>query len=163
VTSEGSPVEELEGTRDAAGLRIAILVGRFNAEITERLLAGARSALVGHGAAESEIEVVRVPGAWELPQAAARAVDSGRFDALIALGCVIRGETPHFDYVCEHASLGLGEVSRQSEIPVVFGVLTTENEAQAMARAGEGPANKGHESALAALEMIAALRCLGAG
>jgi len=163
VTSEGSPVEELEGTRNAAGLRIAILVGRFNGEITERLLVGARDALVGQGGADSDIEVVRVPGAWELPQAAARAVASGRFDALIALGCVIRGETPHFDYVCEHANLGLGEVSRGSDIPVVFGVLTTENAAQAMARAGEGPANKGHESALAALEMIAVLRSLGVG
>lgn len=162
MTSEGSPAEELRGARDAAGLRIAVLVGRFNSEITERLLLGAQNALEEHGGRESDIEVVRVPGAWELPQTAARAVDSGRFDAVIALGCVIRGDTPHFDYVCEHANLGLGEVARASDIPVVFGVLTTENAAQARARAGEGSDNKGHESALAALEMVAVLHSLEA-
>ena len=140
---------------------MAVLVARFNSDITERLLAGARAALVEHDASPADLEIVFVPGAWELPQTAAHAVDSGRFDMVIALGCVIRGETPHFDYVCSHANLGLGEVARRSPIPVVFGVLTTDNLAQATARAGDGFDNKGYEAALTGLEMVTVLRSLG--
>ena len=104
--------------------------------------------------------MIRVPGAWELPQTAARAVEANRFDAIVALGCVIRGDTPHFDFVCEEATLGLGAVARASNIPVLFGVLTTDDATQARARAGEGKDNKGYEAALAALEMIAVYRAL---
>jgi len=156
-------VSHARGALDARGLRTAVLAARFNADITDRLLEGALAALREHGASDPDIEVVRVPGAWELPQAAARAVASGRFDAVVTLGCVVRGETPHFEFVCSHASLGLGAVARSADIPVVFGVLTTDDRAQAAARAGEGPDNKGFETAMAALEMVAVLRALEAG
>lgn len=161
MSTEGSPVDATRGEVDAAGLRIAVITARFNAEITNSLLAGALAALREHGAMPDDITTVHVPGAWELPQAAARAVEAGRFDAIVALGCVIRGETPHFDYVCQQASLGLGEVARASDVPVLFGVLTTEDLAQARARAGAGRDNKGYEAALAALEMVAVYRSLG--
>ncbi len=141
---------------------MAILAARFNADITDRLVEGALRALLEHGASNADIEVVRVPGAWELPQAAARAVQVGRFGAIVALGCVIRGETPHFEYVCSQATLGLGEVARASEVPIAFGVLTTDDADQARARAGSGPDNKGYEAAMAALEMVSAFRQLRA-
>jgi 6,7-dimethyl-8-ribityllumazine synthase len=163
LSSEGSPVHARRGATSASGLRIAIVVARFNSVITEKLLAGALAALQEHGAARDDVTVVRVPGAWELPQAAARAVASGRFDAIVTLGCVIRGETPHFEYVCQEATLGLGAVARGSDIPVVFGVLTTDDEAQAEARAGAGADNKGYETALAAVEMVSVYRELGVG
>ncbi|MEJ2203808.1 MAG: 6,7-dimethyl-8-ribityllumazine synthase [Gemmatimonadota bacterium] len=146
----------------ASDLRLAILVSRFNADITERLLQGARGCLEEHGADQDGIDVYFVPGAWELPQAAARIVRNDRHDAVLTLGCVIRGETPHFDYVCDEASRGLGVVARQSPIPVVFGVLTTDTHDQALARAGEGASNKGYEVALAALQMVAFQRRLEA-
>jgi 6,7-dimethyl-8-ribityllumazine synthase len=149
--------------REAAGVRVAVIAARFNADITDRLVDGATRALLARGAAASDIETIRVPGAWELPQAAARAVGSKRFGAIIALGCVIRGETPHFDYVCTEATLGLGAVAREANIPVAFGVLTTDDETQARARAGEGTDNKGYEAALAVLEMVAVYRHLGDG
>jgi 6,7-dimethyl-8-ribityllumazine synthase len=163
VSTEGSPVDHLRGSLDAADLRIAVIVARFNADITERLLQGAVEALTDHGVAERDIEVVRVPGAWELPQTAARACAADRFDAIVTLGCVIRGETPHFDYVCQEASLGLGAVARGATVPVVFGVLTTDDHAQAAARAGSGRDNKGYEAALAALEMVGVHRSLDPG
>lgn len=144
----------------AAGVRTALLVARFNQDITDRLLEGALRALLEHGAAPSDIEAIRVPGAWELPQAAARAAESGGFDAIVALGCVIRGETPHFDYVCTEATLGLGAVARSAHVPLAFGVLTTDDEAQARARAGDGKDNKGYEAALAVLEMVSVYRRL---
>jgi 6,7-dimethyl-8-ribityllumazine synthase len=155
MSSKGSPVEAYRGTLDASGLRVAIIVSRFNADITDRLLGGALAALGEYGADSGRIDVYHVPGAWELPQTAARVVEAGRHDAVVTLGCVIRGETPHFDYVCSHASLGLGQVAVASEIPVVFGVLTTDDMAQAMARAGEGADNKGFEAATTAVEMAA--------
>ena len=163
MSTEGSHVDDLRGTLDASGSRVAVIVARFNADITESLLRGALAALSDHGADESDVAVVRVPGAWELPQMAARAVASGRFDAVVTLGCVIRGETPHFDFVCQEASLGLGAVARTSNVPVVFGVLTTDDHAQAAARAGEGRDNKGYEATMAALEMIEVYRTLEAG
>jgi len=162
VTSTGSPAGRPRDTTDAEGLRVAILAARFNPEVTDRLVEGAHNALLAHGAAPSDIETWRVPGAWELPQAAARAVEADRFDAIVALGCVIRGETPHFEYVCTEATLGLGAVARAAGIPVAFGVLTTDNLQQALARAGDGPENKGYESAVAVLDMIAVYRGLGA-
>jgi len=163
VSTEGSPVHDRRGAPDATGLRIAIAVARFNASITDRLLAGAVEALTDHGADEADLHVIRVPGAWELPQTAARAVATGRYDAVVTLGCVIRGETPHFDYVCQEATLGLGAVARAAEIPVVFGVLTTDDLAQARARAGDGADNKGYETALAAVEMVGVYRELARG
>ena len=162
MSSEGSPVARSRGSIDAAGLRVAVLAARFNADITDRLVRGSIEALKEHGAAEADIAVVRVPGAWELPQAAAHAVEAKRFDAIVTLGCVIRGETPHFDFVCQEATLGLGAVARASDIPVAFGVLTTDDAAQARARAGEGRDNKGYEAAMAVLEMVAVFRDLEA-
>lgn len=161
MTTRGSHAAAARGTVDARGLRIAVLVARFNADVTERLLEGAIRCLLEHGAAETDVDVFQVPGAWELPQAAARVVSLGRHDALVTLGCVIRGETPHFEYVCDQANLGLGEVARSSKAPLVFGVLTTDDHAQALARAGEGPTNKGYEVTLAALQMVALYRSMG--
>lgn len=158
MSSKGSPVDDYRGVLDAAGLRVAIIVSRFNAEVTDRLLAGANAALAEYGADSADVEVISVPGAWELPQAAARVVATAKYDAVVTLGCVIRGETPHFDYVCSHASLGLGAVAVASEVPVVFGVLTTDDMAQAMARAGEGADNKGFEAATTAVEMAGVFR-----
>ncbi|MGD2045145.1 MAG: 6,7-dimethyl-8-ribityllumazine synthase [Gemmatimonadota bacterium] len=162
MSSEGSPASRPRGATEAAGLRIAIIAARFNAQVTDRLVDGALKALTSHGAHEADIETWRVPGAWELPQAAARAVRAGRYNAIVTLGCVIRGETPHFDYVCQEASLGLGAVARSATIPLAFGVLTTDDLAQALARAGDGPDNKGYEAAMAVLEMVSVFRGLGA-
>jgi 6,7-dimethyl-8-ribityllumazine synthase len=162
VTQGGSPATKRGGGSEAAGLRVALLAARFNAEITDALVEGATRALLARGAHAADIETIRVPGAWELPQAAARAVATGRFDALVALGCVIRGETPHFEYVCTEATLGLGAVARSARIPVAFGVLTTDDLAQARARAGKGTDNKGYEAAMAVLEMVAVYRQLEA-
>lgn len=163
MSTDGSPVDARRGQLDAGGLRIVVIAARFNAAITDRLLEGALEALNEHGADAGDVLSVRVPGAWELPQAAARAVESDRFDAVITLGCVIRGETPHFDYVCQEATLGLGAVARSAGIPVVFGVLTTDDLAQAQARAGAGKDNKGYETAMAALEMVPVFQALGGG
>jgi 6,7-dimethyl-8-ribityllumazine synthase len=162
VTSSGSPAASGGGASEAAGLRIALLAARFNAEITDSLVEGAIRALLTQGAHSADVETIRVPGAWELPQAAARAVSTGRYDAIVALGCVIRGETPHFDYVCTEATLGLGAVARSAQIPVAFGVLTTDDLQQARARAGAGPDNKGYEAAMAVLEMVSVYRHLEA-
>ncbi|MEQ8331208.1 MAG: 6,7-dimethyl-8-ribityllumazine synthase [Longimicrobiales bacterium] len=152
MSSDGTHAHDSRGTVDARGIRAAVVVARFNADITERLLDGARECLDEHGAAE--VDVYRVPGAWELPQAAARIVERGVHHCVITLGCVIRGETPHFHYVCSEANRGLGAVARSASIPVVFGVLTTDDLAQAEARARPGPANKGYEAALSALQMV---------
>lgn len=158
MTTAGSPVDDRRGQVDATGVRVAVVCARFNASITDSLLRGALEALQEHGASPDEVETVRVPGAWELPSTAQRLVDTDRFDAVITLGCVIRGETPHFDYVCDEASRGLGAVARAAAIPVVFGVLTTDDEAQAQARSGEGRDNKGYEATMAALEMVEVYR-----
>ncbi len=161
MSTEGSPVDARRGVLDASGVRVAVIAARFNSGITDSLLAGALAALREHGASDDAVTAIRVPGAWELPQAAARAVRSGRYDAVVALGCVIRGETPHFDYVCQEASLGLGAVARSADIPVLFGVLTTDDEAQARARSGAGKDNKGYEAAIAALDMVETYRTQG--
>jgi len=153
VSSQGSPVDATRGSFEATGLRVAVLVARFNQDITDRLLDGAQQCLVDHGAAPDAVEVLHVPGAWELPQAAAWLVGHGAHDLVVTLGCVIRGETPHFEYVSQEATRGLGAVARSADIPVVFGVLTTDDRGQALARAAEGRDNKGYEVTLAALEM----------
>jgi 6,7-dimethyl-8-ribityllumazine synthase len=140
------------GANDANGLRFAIISSRFNAVVTDRLVAGARACLVEHGARAADIEVFAVPGAWELPLAAKHLAAHG-FDAIVAIGCVIRGDTPHFEYVAGAATNGLAQVQLESGIPIGFGLLTVENNDQAFARAGGREGNKGWESALAALEM----------
>lgn len=134
--------------------RIGLLVARFNNLVTEQLLDGARVRLLAEGIPVNRILVEYVPGAWDLPQAARRMAGSGRYDAIIAIGCVIRGETAHFDYVAGHASDGLGQVALSAGIPVVFGVLATDNGQQAIARADTGGANKGGEFAEAALVLL---------
>lgn len=129
------------------------MVSRYNGPVTEQLLQGARDCLARHGVDAEDVDVYRVPGAWELPQAVRRIVDLGRHDALVALGCVIRGATPHFEFVAGEAARGLGAVARTAEVPVAFGVLTTDTVEQARERAGTGADNKGWEAALSALEM----------
>ena len=160
MSSDGSFVDNSRDSLQAAGLRIASVVSRFNADITDRLLAGALACLEQHGGARDDVEVVHVPGAWELPPTAARIIGLNRHDAIIALGCVIRGDTPHFDYVCTEASAGLGAVARSASIPVLFGVLTTDDHPQALARAGDGKDNKGYEAAFAALKMVDVYKAL---
>ena len=160
MSSDGSFVDNSRDSLQAAGPRIAIVVSRFNADITDRLLAGALACLEQHGGARDDVEVVHVPGAWELPPTAARIIGLNRHDAIIALGCVIRGDTPHFDYVCTEASAGLGAVARSASIPVLFGVLTTDDHPQALARAGDGKDNKGYEAAFAALKMVDVYKAL---
>lgn len=135
------------------GRRFGIVVARFNDFITRPLLAGARDGLVRHGVADDDIEVAWVPGAWEIPTALDLLARRGGFDALIALGCVIRGATPHFDYVAGHAATGTAAAAREHGLPVIFGVLTTDTIEQAVERAGTKAGNKGWDSALAALEM----------
>lgn len=135
------------------GRRFGIVVGRFNDLITKQLLAGARDCLVRHGVSDDAIEAVWVPGAFEIPGALRILAESGRFDAVIALGAVIRGGTPHFDFVAGAAASGTATIAAQSEVPVVFGVLTTDTIEQAIERAGTKAGNKGWEAAMTAIEM----------
>ena len=147
----------------AAGARFALIVSRFNDAITSRLGAGARRALLEAGASDDQVETFIVPGAFELPQAARRVAETGRFDAVVCLGCVIRGETSHFEYICAAAAHGLMRASDETGVPMAFGVLTTDTWEQADARAGDGRDNKGFEAAAAALEMAALFRTVRAG
>lgn len=147
---------------DAAGLRIALLVSRFNHLISIRLLDGARETLLAQGARDEDLELFWVAGAFEIPQAARRLAASGRFDAIVTLGSVIRGGTPHFEYVCRGVTDGLREVMRDADVPVGFGVLTTDDVDQALARAGGSDGNKGGEVALAAVESARLLAGLAA-
>ncbi|QWV94626.1 6,7-dimethyl-8-ribityllumazine synthase [Geomonas oryzisoli] len=142
----------LEGKLNAEGLKFAIVVGRFNSFIGERLLEGALDALVRHGADDQQITVVRVPGAFEIPLAAQKLAKTGSYDALICLGAVIRGSTPHFDYVSSEVSKGIAHVSLETGIPVAFGVLTTDTIEQAIERAGTKAGNKGFEAAVTVIE-----------
>jgi 6,7-dimethyl-8-ribityllumazine synthase len=146
----------------AAGFRFAVLVSRFNEAITSRLRDAAVAALSEAGAAAPDVEVFQVPGAFELPQAARAAAESGRFDALVCLGCVIRGETPHFEYISAAVAHGLMAASGETGVPMAFGVLTTDTSDQAIARAGDGRDNKGFEAAAAAVEMAVLFRRLRA-
>jgi 6,7-dimethyl-8-ribityllumazine synthase len=150
----------IEGGLSAQGLRFAIVVSRFNGFITERLLAGACDILARSGANLDEVEIVKVPGAWELPLAVRTLALAKRHDAIIALGAVIRGDTPHFDYVAGHAASGLAAVQQDTGIPVAFGVLTTNTVEQAIDRAGGKAGNKGSDAAFTAIEMANLLRLL---
>jgi 6,7-dimethyl-8-ribityllumazine synthase len=144
---------EFTGSPAGTGRRVAIVASRFNENITQKLVDGALDALLRHGAAFADVDVVWVPGAWELPAAARHLLATDRYSALVALGAVIRGETPHFDYVAGEASRGLARASAEFDVPIGFGVLTTDDVGQAEARAGGAHGNKGWDAALAALEM----------
>ncbi len=152
-----------EGSLNARGLKFAIVVARFNSAITERLLAGALDALTRCGANEGDVEIVRVPGSWEMPLTIKTLAGQKRHDAVIALGAVIRGDTPHFDYVAGQAASGLAQAALETEVPVAFGVLTTNTVEQAMDRAGLKSGNKGFDAAMTAIEMADLLRMLRAG
>lgn len=144
---------EFSGTPAGEGRRIAVVASRFNEEITSKLMNGAVECLIKHGVALEDVDIVTVPGAWELPAAVQVLLVSERYDAIVAVGAVIRGETPHFDYVAGEASRGLADLQREYGVPVGFGLLTTDTDAQAEARSGGAHGNKGWDAALAALEM----------
>jgi 6,7-dimethyl-8-ribityllumazine synthase len=144
---------EITGNPVGTGRRLAVVASRFNETITRALVDGALDALVRHGVAFDDVDVIWVPGAWELPIAVRRAMSSERYEGVVALGAVIRGDTPHFDYVAGEASRGLSEASRDSDIPLGFGLLTCDNMEQALARCGGEHGNKGWDAAVAALEM----------
>jgi len=154
---------ELQGVRTAIGQRFAIVVARFNERVTEGLLAGARDVLTEAGVRDEDVLVVRVPGAFEIPLAAQRLAETGRFAAVICLGCVIKGDTMHFEFIAGAATDGIARVATSTGVPVSFGVLTTLTEAQAVERSIPGPENKGREAALAAVEMSTVLRALDQG
>lgn len=146
-------VNIIEGDQNAGGLRFGVVVSRFNDFITSNLLIGALDVFSQYGVDEDDLKVLKVPGAFEIPQAAKKLCSAGNFDAIVCLGAVIRGETSHFDYICAEASRGVGQVGLEFNVPVLFGVLTTENLEQAVARSDSGSSNKGRETALAAIEM----------
>jgi 6,7-dimethyl-8-ribityllumazine synthase len=146
-------IPQLRGSFDGAGRRFAIVASNFNQRIVSHLLEGAVECLAGHGVALADITVVRVPGAWEIPLALEELAARGGVDGLIALGAVIRGDTPHFDYICAECSGGAGRIASKYRVPVAFGVLTCDSAQQAEERAGGKSGNKGAEAALAALEM----------
>jgi 6,7-dimethyl-8-ribityllumazine synthase len=154
-------IMELHGSIAAAGYRFAIIVSRFNPEITDGLLTGARAALESAQVRAEDITLVRVPGAFEIPVAARRLANTKRFDAIICLGCVIKGDTMHFEYIASAVSQGIMDVGTATGIPVTFGVLTTLTDEQAAVRAAAGANNKGREAALAAVEMATLLRHIG--
>lgn len=147
-------MKTLEGKLTAKNMKIAIVVARFNEFITSKLLSGCIDCLIRHEAADEDLTVAWVPGAFEIPMAAKKLAESGKYDAVICLGAVIRGATPHFDYVCAEASKGIAQVSMQTGLPVAFGVLTTENIQQAVERAGTKAGNKGVDCAMTAMEMV---------
>ena len=147
-------MKTLEGKLTAKNMKIAIVVARFNEFITSKLLSGCIDCLIRHEAADEDLTVAWVPGAFEIPMAAKKLAESGKYDAVICLGAVIRGATPHFDYVCAEASTGIAQVSMQTGVPVAFGVLTTENIQQAVERAGTKAGNKGVDCAMTAMEMV---------
>jgi 6,7-dimethyl-8-ribityllumazine synthase len=142
-----------EGHLNGSGLRIGLVVGRFNSFIAERLVEGALDGLLRHGVRDEDVHIARVPGAFEIPLTARKLVETGRFDAVICLGAVIRGSTPHFDYVAAEVSKGIAAVGLESGRPVIFGVLTTDTIEQAIERAGTKAGNKGFDAALSAIEM----------
>ena len=151
-------VRVIRGKMDATGLRFGLVVSQFNNLITERLQAGAIDALCRHGVREEDIDVVQVPGAFDIPLFAKKMAASGRYHALVCLGAVIKGETPHFDYISAAMTQGIKEVMLAHGLPVTFGVLTTESVEQALDRAGAKAGNKGFDAALSAIEMVNALR-----
>ena len=154
--------QELKGGLDGQGLRVGVIVSEFNEVITSRLLQGARQAFSSHGVREDAITIVWVPGSMELPPLAKRMAESGRWDALVALGCVIKGETAHFDFVAGEAARGIADVARETGVPVAFGVLTPNTMDQALARAGGAMGNRGFDAAESAIKMANLYRRLDA-
>lgn len=144
---------QIEGGFEGKGLKVTVIAGRFNAFVVDHLVGGALDTLRRHGVADDDLTVVRCPGAWEIPVVAARVVEAGDVDAVVAVGAVIRGGTPHFDYVAAEVSKGLAAVAASSKIPVTFGVLTCDSVEQAIERSGTKAGNKGTDAAMAALEM----------
>jgi len=149
--------KEIHGQLKADGKRFAIVVSRFNEFITSRLLEGAIDALVRHGCQDDQIVCAHVPGAFDLPLVARKMAESGKFDAVICLGCVIRGQTPHFEYVASEASKGVAAVSQSTGVPTAFGILTTDTLEQAVERAGAKAGNKGADAAMCAIELVSVL------
>lgn len=148
----------IEGELNAKGIKFAVVISRFNEFISERLLEGCMDALTRHGAVENSIVIVRVPGSFEIPLAAGRLAESGKYDAVICLGALIRGSTPHFEYISAEVTKGIAQVSLASKIPVIYGVITADNIEQAIERAGTKSGNKGFDAALAAMEMAQLLK-----
>ena len=155
-------MRKLEGKLVAGDMKVGIIAARFNEFITGKLLDGAMDGLLRHDAKEENIDVAWVPGAFEIPLIASRMAKSGKYDAIICLGAVIRGSTTHYDYVCSEVSKGIANVSLNSDIPVMFGVITTENIEQAIERAGTKAGNKGYDCALGAIEMVNLIRAIEA-
>jgi 6,7-dimethyl-8-ribityllumazine synthase len=153
-------VQELQGARVAPGHRFAIVVSRFNEAVTEGLLAGALAALAEAEVATGDVTLVRVPGAFEIPVTARTLAETGQFDAVICLGCLIKGDTMHFEYIAESATRGIADAASSTGVPMAFGVLTTLTEEQAVVRSVPGPENKGREAAAAAVEMTTLLRAI---
>lgn len=151
-------MKTLEGNLVSKGIRVGIVTARFNEFITSKLLSGAMDGLLRHDVSEDDIHVAWVPGAFEIPLVASKMAKSGKYDAIICLGAVIRGATSHYDYVCNEVSKGVASVSLETGIPVMFGILTTENIEQAIERAGTKAGNKGYDCALGAIEMVNLLR-----
>ena len=147
-------MKTFEGSLVASNIKVAIVAARFNEFITSKLIGGAMDGLSRHGVQEADIHLAWVPGAFEIPLVAAKLANSGKYDAVICLGAVIRGSTSHYDYVCSEVSKGIANVSLDSGVPVLFGVLTTENLEQAIERAGSKAGNKGYDCALSAIEMV---------
>ena len=150
----------IEGPLDAKGLKVALIASRFNEFVTAKLVEGALDGLVRHGADPKNLTLVKVPGSFELPQVAAKLAAQGNYDAIVALGCLIRGETPHFDLIASEAAKGLAQAAVSSGVPVIFGVLTCDTMEQAIDRAGGKAGNKGWDAALAAIEMVSLFRRL---
>jgi 6,7-dimethyl-8-ribityllumazine synthase len=150
----------IQGRIDARGFRIGIVVSRFNNFITAKLLEGALDGLKSHGVADDDLTIVHVPGAFEIPLVVEKMAAAGKYDALVCLGAVIRGDTPHFEYVSDAVTRGIGKAMWKYQVPISFGILTTDNVQQAMERAGSKDANKGYEAALTAIEMVSVLRQL---
>ena len=151
---------ELTGPLEGRELRFGIVVSRFNRSVTAPLLAGALEGLKAHGVADDDVVVAHVPGAFEIPFAADAMARAAKYHALICLGAVVRGETPHFDYICAEVTRGVGRIMAEQRLPIAFGVLTTDTIEQALARAGEGHGNKGYEAAVTAIEMAQLARLL---
>ena len=157
-TKEGAMTKIIEGTLNAQGVRFAIVVSRFNDFINAKLLDGALDALLRHGAEDEHMVTIRVPGSFEIPLMAKKLADSGNYDAVICLGAVIRGATPHFEYISAEVTKGIAKVTLDSGIPISFGILTTDNIEQAIERAGTKSGNKGWDAAMAAIEMVNLLK-----
>jgi 6,7-dimethyl-8-ribityllumazine synthase len=151
----------IEGKLSAEGLKFGIVVSRFNSFVTERLLEGAIDCILRHGGSKENIEVVKVPGSFEIPLTAKKLAKSGKYDAVICLGAVIRGSTPHFDYVANEVTKGIAQVSLETEVPISYGILTTDTIEQAVERAGTKMGNKGFDAAMVAIEMANVLKSIG--